>query len=192
MKPFTRFHFFETGRFLVHTIAKHFRNELKWQAAVILGSVDFLGNPLGFLNDLSEGVSGVIYERNFGALVQNVTHGLSNSAAKVTGKRSSLRDSFPARKIQYVLVIAFAETLSDGLGIIMMDEQHDETRRKIRSVRSGTSGDHLVAGFKGLGFGLLGGVTSVFKQTYEGAASEGVQVKEFCLGIEYSSDYFMY
>lgn len=69
------------------------------------------------------------------------------------------------------------ETLSDGLGLITMDEQHEETRRRIRTVRSGTSGDHLVAGLKGLGFGLLGGVTSVFKQTYEGASSEGVQVK---------------
>lgn len=87
LKPFLRFHFFETSRYLIHTVVKHFRDELKWQAAVILGSVDFLGNPLGFMNDLSEGVSGLIYEGNIGALVQNVTHGLSNSAAKVTGTR---------------------------------------------------------------------------------------------------------
>lgn len=71
------------------------------------------------------------------------------------------------------------ETLSDGLGMITMDEQHEETRRRIRGVKSGTSGDHLVAGLKGLGFGLLGGFTSVFKQTYEGAANEGVQVIVF-------------
>lgn len=57
-----------------------------------------------------------------------------------------------------------------------MDEQHEETRRRIRGVRSGTSGDHLAAGFKGLAFGLLGGVTSLVKQTYEGASNEGVQV----------------
>lgn len=86
LKPFLRFHFFETSRYLMHVIANHFKDELKWQAAVILGSVDFLGNPLGFMNDLTEGVSGLIYEGNLGALVQNVTHGLSNSAAKVTGK----------------------------------------------------------------------------------------------------------
>lgn len=86
LKPFIRYHFFETGRYLIHTILKHFRGELKWQSAVILGSVDFLGNPLGLVNDLSEGVSGLIYEGNIGALVQNVTHGLSNSAAKMTGK----------------------------------------------------------------------------------------------------------
>lgn len=60
--------------------------ELKWQAGIILGSVDFLGNPIGFVNDLSEGVSGLIYDGNVKALVKNVAHGLSNSAAKVTGK----------------------------------------------------------------------------------------------------------
>ncbi|XP_065212498.1 intermembrane lipid transfer protein Vps13D isoform X2 [Planococcus citri] len=151
LKPFMRFHFFETSRYVIHTIAKHFRDELKWQSGKILGSVDFLGNPVGFVNDLSEGVSGLIYEGNVGALVQNITHGLSNSAAKVT------------------------ETLSDGLGLITMDEQHEETRRRIRGVRSGTSGDHLAAGFKGLAFGLLGGVTSLVRQTYEGASNEGVQ-----------------
>jgi hypothetical protein len=40
---------------------------------------------LGFVNDLSEGMSGLIFEGNVGALFKNVTHGLSNSAAKVSG-----------------------------------------------------------------------------------------------------------
>jgi hypothetical protein len=47
--------------------------------------VDFLGSPLGFVNDVTEGVSGFLLEGNVHALVQNVTHGLSKSAAKVTG-----------------------------------------------------------------------------------------------------------
>lgn len=58
---------------------------MKWQAGIILGSVDFLGNPLGFVNDVSEGFSGLIYEGNLAALVRNVAHGLSNSTAKFTG-----------------------------------------------------------------------------------------------------------
>jgi hypothetical protein len=67
---------------------KFVSQELKWQAASILGSVDFLGSPLGFVNDVTEGVSGLLFEGNVQALVQNVTHGLSNSAAKVTGRHS--------------------------------------------------------------------------------------------------------
>lgn len=57
-----------------------------------------------------------------------------------------------------------------------MDETHDEARRRIRSVRSGRGTDHLVAGIKGLGFGLRGGFTSVIEQTYRGAVNEGVKV----------------
>ena len=53
---------------------------------VILGSTDFLGNPFGFLADVSEGVSELVHEGNVGGLVWNVTHGMANSAAKVTGK----------------------------------------------------------------------------------------------------------
>lgn len=149
LEPFCKQHVFEYSQFLFSSILKHYKDELKWQAAIILGSVDFLGNPLGFVNDLSEGMSGLIYEGNVGALVKNVTHGISNSAAKVT------------------------ESLSDGLGRVILDDEHEEIRQRIRRGQSGTSGDHLVAGLKGLGFGLLGGVTSVFKQTYEGASNEG-------------------
>lgn len=58
--------------------------ELKSQAAKILGSVDFLGNPLGLFNDVTEGISGLIKDGNVGGLLKNVTHGVSNSAAKVS------------------------------------------------------------------------------------------------------------
>lgn len=114
--------------------------------------MDFLGNPLGFVNDVTEGVSGLIYEGSVKTLVKNVTHGISNSAAKVT------------------------ESLSDGLGRVIMDERHEEARQRIRANTAGSS-DHLVAGLKGFGFGLLGGVTSIFKQTYDGATNEGFPVR---------------
>ncbi|XP_015113187.1 vacuolar protein sorting-associated protein 13D isoform X1 [Diachasma alloeum] len=148
LEPFVKKHPFESSQFLIHSILKHYKDELKWQAAVILGSVDFLGNPLGFVNDVSEGVSGLIHDKSVTTLVKNVTHGLSNSAAKLT------------------------ESLSDGLGRVILDESHEETRQRIRTNTAGSS-DHLVAGLKGLGFGLLGGFTSIFKQTYDGAANEG-------------------
>lgn len=104
------------------------------------------------MNDVTEGVSGLIYEGSVKSLLKNVTHGISNSAAKVT------------------------ESLSDGLGRVIMDESHEEARQRIRANTEGSS-DHLVAGLKGLGFGLLGGVTSIFKQSYDGAANEGFPVR---------------
>ncbi|KAI5737130.1 hypothetical protein M8J76_010314 [Diaphorina citri] len=150
LQQFTREHLFETCQFILNGILKHYKNILKWQAYNILGSVDFLGNPVGLMNDLSDGVSGLFLEGSPMSLVKNVTHGLSNSAAKVT------------------------ESLSDGLGKVILDEQHEEARQKIRQSHGGSGGDHIMAGLKGLGLGVLGGVTSVFRQTYEGAATEGM------------------
>ncbi|XP_056631377.1 intermembrane lipid transfer protein Vps13D [Diorhabda sublineata] len=151
LKAFEREHPFETSQFLFQTIIKHFKEELVSQAAFILGAVDFIGNPIGLVNDVSEGLSGFLYEGNVGSLVKNVTHGMSNSAAKIT------------------------ESLSDGLGKVAMDDSHEEIRQKIRTVHSGRSSDHIVAGFKGLGFGILGGATGIFKQVYEGASNDGLQ-----------------
>ena len=55
-----------------------------------MGSTDFLGNPSGFLADVSEGVSELVHEGSVGGLVWNVTHGMANSTAKVTGKLLTL------------------------------------------------------------------------------------------------------
>lgn len=147
LEPFVRAHVFDTASYLGRQMLAHFKDELKWQAAKILGSVDFLGNPLGFVADVSEGVTGLLLEGNVGALLKNVTHGISNSAAKVT------------------------ESLGDGLERVVSDEAHEETRRRIRS--AAPSG-HLAAGFRGLGLGILGGMTSLVKHSYEGATQEGL------------------
>lgn len=60
-----------------------FLQELVSQAAQILGSVDFLGNPIGLLNDVTEGMNELIKYGNVGGLIRSVTHGVSNSTAKV-------------------------------------------------------------------------------------------------------------
>ncbi|XP_029434245.1 vacuolar protein sorting-associated protein 13D isoform X2 [Rhinatrema bivittatum] len=147
LDPFTRVHPYETKEFIINDILKHFQEELLSQAAKILGSVDFLGNPMGLLNDVSEGVSGLIKYGNVGGLIRNVTHGVSNSAAK------------------------FAGTLSDGLGKTM-DNRHQSEREYIR-YQAATSGEHLVAGIHGLAHGIIGGLTSVITSTVEGVKTEG-------------------
>ncbi|XP_038577495.1 vacuolar protein sorting-associated protein 13D isoform X3 [Micropterus salmoides] len=147
MYPFTRVHPYETQEIIINDILKHFREELMSQATQILGSVDFLGNPMGLLNDVTEGMSELIKYGNVGGLIRNVTHGVSNSAAK------------------------FAGTLSDGLGKTM-DNRHQSEREYIR-YHGATSGEHLVAGIHGLAHGIIGGMTSIITSTVEGVKTEG-------------------
>ena len=81
--PFIKMHLFETSAFLLDAVKLHFTEEMKSQAVKIFGSVDFLGNPLGLVNDVAAGVSGLLIEGNVGGLIKNITHGVTNSAAKV-------------------------------------------------------------------------------------------------------------
>ena len=61
------------------------------QALLILGSVDFLGNPVGLVSDVASGVAGVIDSQDVVGLVRDVTHGMSDTTSKV---KSFLRDVF--------------------------------------------------------------------------------------------------
>lgn len=70
---------------------------------------------------------------------------------------------------------------------MILDEAHEETRARIRGRGggaeggSGGAGGHLAAGLRGLGLGLLGGVTSLVKHSYEGAQGQGLQ--SFLTGV---------
>ncbi|XP_013405463.1 vacuolar protein sorting-associated protein 13D-like isoform X2 [Lingula anatina] len=149
LDPFVQYHPFETSALLINSIITHYTEELKSQAAKILGSVDFLGNPLGLVNDVTAGISGVVREGNIGGLFTNVAHGFTNSAAKVTG------------------------SLSDGLSKLTFDEQYQTVRQQIKN--EGDSGGNIIAGIKGLGHGLVGGLTSIVQNTVQGYSSGGVE-----------------
>lgn len=145
---------FETLQVYINSLKMHYLQELKWQAAIILGSVDFLGDPIGFANDITEGFSGLLFEGSVKSLVKNVTHGISNSAAK------------------------FTLTLSKGLEKVIPDDQYAKARQKIlESALSSAnpSSDHLMAGLKGFGLGIFGGATSIFLYSYTEMQNKGIQ-----------------
>ena len=150
LDPFVRVHPFETINFLTNSVVKHYTDELLSQAVLILGATDFLGNPIGFFNDLSEGVSGLVSEGDVGGLIKNVAHGAANSAAKVTG------------------------SLSYGISKATVYDKYNEKRLMLRRKRGDQSKEYLVDGLKGLGFGVFQGLTSIVTETYEGVASDGL------------------
>ncbi len=56
---------------------------MKSQALKILGTVDFLGNPLGLFQDVTGGLRELIIEGNVSGFVGGVGHGVTNSVSKV-------------------------------------------------------------------------------------------------------------
>lgn len=66
----------------------------------ILGSTDFLGNPSGLLADVSEGMSELMHEGSLQGFVWNVTHGMANSAAKVSGECCRTRSAYFTNQVE--------------------------------------------------------------------------------------------
>ena len=62
-----------------------------------------------------------------------------------------------------------------------MDSRHRDVRHAIKAAHDGSSAGHLKAGVRGFAFGVVGGLTSVFQQTYRGVTEDGIV--EVRLGI---------
>nr|XP_060482139.1 intermembrane lipid transfer protein VPS13D [Panthera onca] len=184
LDPFTRVHPYETKEFIINDILKHFQEELLSQAARILGSVDFLGNPMGLLNDVSEGVTGLIKYGNVGGLIRNVTHGVSNSAAK----------TLIAVRLTYGVVTFPVRPSSSRIGprLYLCPQQYINLGRAHKVDRMSLSYlagcmELMRFGFKCFCFvlgqvttalvsfalGIIGGLTSVITSTVEGVKTEG-------------------
>ncbi len=150
LNPFLLMNEYDTSTAIVNIVTKHYAQELKSHAMRILGSVDFLGNPLGLYADFLDSFSSVLSNGDFTELMFNLTHGVANSASKFTG------------------------SLSNELTELSMDEKHQETRETIRNNFSNGSVDHFIGGALGFAVGVVGGLTSVFSQTYRGYTENGL------------------
>ncbi|KRY12464.1 Vacuolar protein sorting-associated protein 13D [Trichinella patagoniensis] len=149
--PFQQAHCFETIRFLFIAAQKHFLQVLRNQAMKILGTVDFLGNPIGLFRELSGGMHELVSDGNLIHFTSRLWHGLSNSAAK------------------------FTSALSEGVGIIAMDMEYGAVRQIVQCENPQTAADHLIVGIKGFGIGIFGGMTSLVSNAVDGAVSSGVE-----------------
>ena len=150
LNPFLLLNEYDTSTAIGNIVTKHYAQELKSHAVRILGSVDFLGNPLGLYADFLDSFSSVLSNGDFTELIFNLTHGVANSASKFTG------------------------SLSNELTELSMDEKHQETRETIRNNFSNGSVDHFIGGALGFAVGVVGGLTSVFSQTYRGYTENGL------------------
>ncbi|XP_054931274.2 intermembrane lipid transfer protein VPS13D isoform X1 [Dermacentor andersoni] len=151
LDSFVKSHPFESLEFLVNNVVEHYRGEFQSHAAKILGAVDFLGDPVGLFNDVCTGWSDFMKDGNAACLLKGVTHGLSNSTAKMAG------------------------SLSESLTTVANPGRQLEQRSRSTAAPEQSSERHIVTGLRRLGSGVVGGFTSIAKHSYQGAINEGVQ-----------------
>lgn len=68
---------------LLERVAHHYTNQFISQIYIILGSADFLGNPVGLFNNLCSGVVDVFYEPIQGVIVTDRPQDLGIGIARV-------------------------------------------------------------------------------------------------------------
>ena len=140
---------FETADLLADSLRVYYTAEFTRQAAWILGSIDFLGNPIGLFKDVTEGLVDLLQLNLTGGIVK-MAHGTFNSAAKLSG------------------------TLSDAVGSTVLDESHQHKRQQIKT--HAESGSRFAAASRGLWHGIRGGVSGIVTETVSGANRDGLTV----------------
>lgn len=142
---------------IVDLIVEHHKQEILRQAYMVLGSVDFLGNPIGVLNHVGLGITEFVSEVGDGhlgsgvaSLAQHVAFGLADGASKITG------------------------SISSGLGKAAMDSDFQKSREKRKLADKDVAG-HLQNGFQSLARGIAFGITGIFSAPFKGLQDNGVK-----------------
>ncbi|KAJ3106617.1 hypothetical protein HDU97_005982 [Phlyctochytrium planicorne] len=135
----------------------------------VIGSADFLGNPVGLFNNVSSGVRDFFYKPIEGFEIsrpQDFGIGLAKGTTSLF-KKTVYGVSDTLSK--------FAGSVSKGLAVITLDEEFQESRR-LQNVRNRPrhAGQGVTTGASSLVSGVVSGISGVLSKPIEGAEKEGV------------------
>ncbi|KAH7312762.1 hypothetical protein B0I35DRAFT_481183 [Stachybotrys elegans] len=154
---------------LIQSISNHYSQEVMYQIHKILGSADFLGNPVGLFNTISSGVTDIFYEPYQGLILSDKPEefglGIAKGAASFAKKTVyGFSDSFSK----------FTGSLSKGLAAASMDKQFQDRRRITRARNRPKHALYgVTAGANSLFTSVASGVGGLMNKPLEGAEQEG-------------------
>ncbi|KAJ7783787.1 vacuolar protein sorting-associated protein 13 [Mycena maculata] len=149
-------------------IAYHYRQDVLRQLYRILGSADFIGNPVGLFTNVSSGVADIFYEPFNGVVMhgnKELGIGIAKGAASFVKKTVfGVSDS----------MTKFTSSVGKGLSAATFDSEY-QTRRRLNQRRNKPR--HAIYGVTAGGEALASSVASamegVLMKPIEGAESEG-------------------
>lgn len=154
---------------LIQNISNHYSQEVMYQIHKILGSADFLGNPVGLFNNISSGVTDIFYEPYQGLILSDKPEefglGIAKGAASFAKKTVfGFSDSFSK----------FTGSLGKGLAAASLDKQFQDRRRITRSRNRPKHALYgVTAGANSLFTSVASGVGGLARKPLEGAEQEG-------------------
>jgi vacuolar protein sorting-associated protein 13A/C len=154
---------------LISNIKTHYVQESLRQVHIVLGSADFLGNPVGLFNNLSSGVQDIFYEPYQGLVMNDRPQDLGLGIAKGAG-------SFVKKSIFGVSdsVAKFTGSMSKGLAAASMDKEFQDRRRMTRSRNRPKHALYgITSGGNAFAESLASGIGGLARHPMQGAEKEG-------------------
>lgn len=154
---------------LTQNISSHYSQETLYQIHKILGSADFLGNPVGLFNNISSGITDIFYEPYQGLIMsdrpEELGLGLARGAASFVKKSVyGVSDS----------VSKFTGAVSKGLAAATLDKQFQDRRRITRARNRPKHALYgVTAGANSFLTSVASGVGGLARKPLEGAEQEG-------------------
>lgn len=149
-------------------ILYHYRQDVLRQLYRILGSADFIGNPVGLFTNVSSGVADIFYEPFTGAVMRgnrDLGVGIAKGAASFV-KKTVFGFSDSVTKV--------TSSIGKGLSAATLDSEYQKRRRmnqRRNKPRHAIYG--VTAGAEALASSIASGVEGVVMKPIEGAESEG-------------------
>ncbi|KAG8880371.1 hypothetical protein FRB97_000908 [Tulasnella sp. 331] len=157
-----------TVSILQDRIMYHYKQEVLRQLYRILGSVDFIGNPVGLFNNVSSGVADIFYEPYKGV----VMHGSKELGIGIAKGAASF-----AKKTVFGVTDSMTKVTSSigkGLSAATFDAEYQRQRRQTqRKNRPGNAIYGVTAGAEAFATSLTSGIEGVVMKPLEGAEREG-------------------
>ncbi|TVY26507.1 Vacuolar protein sorting-associated protein [Lachnellula hyalina] len=155
---------------LLQNVSNHYSQEALYQVHKILGSADFLGNPVGLFNNLSSGVADIFYEPYQGFIMSDSPEQLGIGIAK--GATSFVKKSVFGVSDSFS---KFTGSIAKGLSEATMDKQFQDRRRMTRSRNRPKHALYgVTAGANSFVSSVASGVGGLARKPLEGAEQEGV------------------
>jgi vacuolar protein sorting-associated protein 13A/C len=153
---------------LMSNIQSHYVQESLRQVHIVIGSADFLGNPVGLFNNISSGVADIFYEPYQGLVTdrpQDLGVGIAKGASSFVKKSVfGLSDS----------VSKFTGSISKGLAAASMDKEFQDARRMSRSRNRPKHALYgITSGGNAFASSLASGIGGLARQPLQGAEKEG-------------------
>ncbi|KAI1419606.1 hypothetical protein F5Y12DRAFT_231448 [Xylaria sp. FL1777] len=154
---------------LTQNISNHYSQEVLFQVHKIIGSADFLGNPVGLFNSISSGITDVFYEPYQGLIMSDKPEDLGLGIAK--GAASFVKKSVYGFSDSFSKVTG---SFGKGLAAATLDKQFQDRRRITRARnRPKHALFGVTAGANSFFTSVASGIGGVARKPLEGAEQEG-------------------